>query len=161
MQKLGGYQSIRGFTIIEILVAMIITAIGLLGLAAMQTLAIKDQQNAFFFAQAASLAYEMSDRIKVNPLPWRATSLPASTPCNYSCTVATPCSASQMATFDYCAWQSNAKNRIDSNTFSSVATNITNGICTGASGKLCLTIGWGAPAGSRTFPYNYYLEITP
>jgi type IV pilus assembly protein PilV len=106
------HQKARGFTLIEVLVSTIILAIGLLGLAAMQTLALKDNQDAFFYSQASTLAYEMSDRMKVNPSGWSATIPEPSDAKN--CDLADPCSVTDMASYDYWAWQSNIQNRIAS-----------------------------------------------
>lgn len=55
-----------GFTLIEVLVSMIVLAIGLLGLAGMQAASLKNNQSAFFRSQATQLAYDMADRMRVN-----------------------------------------------------------------------------------------------
>ena len=55
-----------GFTLIEVLISMVILAIGLLGLAAMQTISLRDNQDAHYYQQATLLAYEMQDRIRAN-----------------------------------------------------------------------------------------------
>jgi len=59
-----------GFTLIEVLVAMIIFAIGMLGLAGLQTRALQDNQDAYLRTQAIFLANDMSDRIKANVDFW-------------------------------------------------------------------------------------------
>lgn len=56
----------RGFTLIEILVAMVVLAIGLLGLAGLQTTAIQFTNSAYFRSQATSLAYDIADRMRTN-----------------------------------------------------------------------------------------------
>lgn len=155
----------KGFTLLEILVSTIILAVGLLGLAAMQTLALKDNQDAFFYAQASSLAYEMSDRIKVNATIWKNPTLPSDTPCNKTCDFNAPCDTSEMATFDYCAWQANVKNRIspEATAIVSISDNSGTGVCGGPASKRCLTISWlrshqqGTTAANNTFQ----LEVTP
>lgn len=64
-------SKVNGFTLIEVLVAMVIMAIGLLGLASLQALALKDNQAAYFHSQANFLLYEMSDRIRANAEYWK------------------------------------------------------------------------------------------
>ena len=63
-------NNMNGFTLIEVLVAMVVMAIGLLGLASLQALALKDNQDAYFRSQANLLIYEMGDRIRANPAYW-------------------------------------------------------------------------------------------
>ncbi len=64
------FRRARGFTLIEVLVSMIILALGLLGLASLQGISLKNNQDAHLFSQANALAYEMSDRIKANKWGW-------------------------------------------------------------------------------------------
>jgi type IV pilus assembly protein PilV len=142
-----GHQNATGFTLIEVLVSTVILAIGLLGLAAMQTLALKDNQDAFYYSQASSLAYEMSDRIKVNAAAWQDTgAIPTDTPCDKSCDFANPCTPDEMATFDYCAWKSNVQSRIAGATATVAASPVVDPlstVCTDTTGnRLCLTISW-------------------
>ena len=65
-------NNVNGFTLVEVLVAMVILAIGLLGLASLQAIALKDNQDAYLRSQANLLAYEMSDRIRANAVYWQS-----------------------------------------------------------------------------------------
>jgi len=62
---LGGRQT--GVTLIEVLVTVVIMAIGLLGLAAMQNTSVKLSYDSYLRTQASLLAYDMMDRIRANP----------------------------------------------------------------------------------------------
>lgn len=55
-----------GFTLIEVLVALLILAIGLLGLAALQTQGVRFNHDAAVRSQATSLAYDIIDKMRVN-----------------------------------------------------------------------------------------------
>ncbi|MEQ1557370.1 MAG: type IV pilus modification protein PilV [Methyloglobulus sp.] len=55
-----------GFTLIEVLVAVTIMAVGLLGLAGLQASGIKFNQSAYHRSQATNLAYDLADRIRAN-----------------------------------------------------------------------------------------------
>ena len=57
MKKCSSYS--HGFTLIEVLVSMVILAVGLLGLAAMQAISLRDNQDVYYYQQATLLAYEM------------------------------------------------------------------------------------------------------
>jgi type IV pilus assembly protein PilV len=56
----------RGFSLIEVLITILIFAIGLLGLAALQAVSMRSNQSANFRTQATALAYMMIDRMRAN-----------------------------------------------------------------------------------------------
>jgi len=56
----------KGFTLIEALIAVVILAIGLLGIAGLQATNLKNNQSAYNRSQATLLAYDMADRIRAN-----------------------------------------------------------------------------------------------
>jgi type IV pilus assembly protein PilV len=56
----------HGFTLIEVLIAMVVIAMGLLGLAGLQATNLKNNQSAYFRSQATQLAYDIADRMRVN-----------------------------------------------------------------------------------------------
>jgi len=60
-----------GFTLIEVLISMVILSIGLLGIFAMQSRALMDNQDAYLRTQAVFMAYDMSDRIRANAEYWK------------------------------------------------------------------------------------------
>lgn len=59
-------RSQAGFTLIEILVAMLILAIGMLGIAAMQLRGLQYNHDAYLRSQVNLLAYDISDRMRLN-----------------------------------------------------------------------------------------------
>lgn len=56
----------NGFTLLEVMIAMVIFAVGLLGLAGIQALSLENTSSSYSRSQAVLLAYEMVDRIKAN-----------------------------------------------------------------------------------------------
>ena len=56
----------RGFTLIEVLVTLLILAIGLLGVAALQFRGLQYNQDAYVRSQVSFLAYDISDRMRMN-----------------------------------------------------------------------------------------------
>lgn len=159
------YKHQTGFTLIEILVSTVILAIGLLGLASMQTLALKDNRDAFFFAQASSLTYEMSDRIRANRTGWLGAIPTPATSCTATsnCNTTTGCTSDEMASFDYCAWSRNVKDRITAAT-PTVATSPVAGstVCTDGSGVArCISISWGRSNTKLGANNKFELEMFP
>lgn len=56
----------RGFTLVEVLIAVVIMSIGLLGLAALQGQSMRFNHSAYLRSQATNFAYDMSDRMRAN-----------------------------------------------------------------------------------------------
>lgn len=170
----------RGFTLIEVLISMVILAIGLLGLAAMQAISLRDNQDAYYYQQATLLAYEMQDRIMVNQHYWAANvnSIPGASKGNACDSAAHVCTESLMAAYDYWYWNDNATNifpapkgtnakRVEIKK-SSTVTDVPRGSCNGVNTKsttLCLIIKWGRTnvqtTGKLSGDASFYLEVTP
>jgi len=66
-----GMPAQRGFTLIEIMVAVVVLAIGLLGLAGLQATSLRFNSSAYLRSQATSLAYDIADRMRVNAVAAR------------------------------------------------------------------------------------------
>ncbi|MEM9101934.1 MAG: type IV pilus modification protein PilV [Pseudomonadota bacterium] len=97
-------QSIKGFTLIEVLVATLIMAIGLLGLASLQSLSLKQNNHAYYRSIAVMLAEQMANNIRANPSALSTYSDTAVIDdLNFSC-INQLCSPNQMAAYDVKAW---------------------------------------------------------
>ncbi|MAY42819.1 MULTISPECIES: type IV pilus modification protein PilV [unclassified Neptuniibacter] len=57
----------KGTTLIEVLIAIVIISIGLLSVAALQTVALKSNNGSYLRSQATFLAYDLADRIRAAP----------------------------------------------------------------------------------------------
>lgn len=55
-----------GFTLLEVLVAMLVLSIGLLGLAGLMASSMRNNQSAYHSTQATWLAYDILDRLRAN-----------------------------------------------------------------------------------------------
>lgn len=55
-----------GFSLLEVLIALLVLSLGLLGLAALQARTVQFNQGAYLRSQATSLAYVMADRMRAN-----------------------------------------------------------------------------------------------
>lgn len=123
-----------GFTLIEILVTVIILAIGLLGIAALQNTAVKFSYSSYLRSQASILSYDLMDRVRSNPST--AYSMAEGfTPSGDSCIgVTASCTAANMASADLSEWYNNA-----SNVFPDAEFTLTDG---NGNGQYQLTISW-------------------
>lgn len=84
-----------GFTLVEVLVALVVLSIGLLGIASLQLSSLRWNNGAAKRSQATLLAYDILDRMRANPAAARSS--------EYS-TGGTP---GTIATADLNAWASN------------------------------------------------------
>ncbi|MET0088663.1 MAG: type IV pilus modification protein PilV [Candidatus Thiodiazotropha sp.] len=110
--KVLRFRYARGMTLIEVLIAAIVIAVGLLGVAAMQVTALQGSSNANFRARSIDLASTLTDRIRANltALNTYATTDPngCDNPPNPVCamvpdgsdTAASDCTPDQMAVYD-------------------------------------------------------------
>ena len=90
-----------GFTLIEVLIAMVVLAVGLLGLAGLQATSLKNNQSAYNRSQATQLAYDIADRMRANAAPDPASGTPSAPygfAVKYLTTFMTPAAAVTQAT---------------------------------------------------------------
>lgn len=59
-------HKIRGFTLIEVMVAVVILAIGLLGMATLMMQSLQSSESAYSRSQATVLAYDIIERMRAN-----------------------------------------------------------------------------------------------
>jgi len=65
-RRMAGHRRQRGVTLIEILITLLVLAVGLLGLAALQGISLQTGQVAYQRSQAVSIAYEVADFARAN-----------------------------------------------------------------------------------------------
>ncbi|NNJ95148.1 MAG: type IV pilus modification protein PilV [Halobacteria archaeon] len=97
----------KGFTLLEVLIAVVVLSIGLLGLAILQTTNLRLNQQSLMRSQEAHLAYDMVDRMRtnmpgVNAGAYDLPTLPTASDTN--CTTSTGCTPAAMAAQDYFEW---------------------------------------------------------
>jgi type IV pilus assembly protein PilV len=93
----------RGFTLVEVMVALVVLSVGLLGIAGLYVVTLRSGSGAIYRMQAVNLASDLADRIRANR---RANVLYAGGAANNNCyTAAANCSAAQMAANDLLVWR--------------------------------------------------------
>lgn len=99
----------RGFSMIEALIALLILAIGLLGMASLMMTSMKSNQSAAMRNQASWLAYDIIERMRLNSdlatnfdsyVTTAATAAPADPNCKTN-----SCSAANVAVQDLYEWK--------------------------------------------------------
>lgn len=104
----------RGFGMIEIMVAVLVLAVGVMGFAGLQSRAVQSSGDSYYRTQANSIAQDLAERVRVNGAQrayylasarWPTTALTAVPD---SCRTAT-CTAQAMADFDAAIIRYNAQ----------------------------------------------------
>lgn len=62
----------RGFTLIEVMVALVVLAVGLLGMASLMVRSQQSNESAYARSQATLLAYDIIERMRTNKLAYSA-----------------------------------------------------------------------------------------
>ena len=143
-----------GFSLIEVLVALVILAIGLLGMASLQGFSITSSYNAHLRTQATSLAQGAIDRMRANRQQANNDAylsafdnIPAS---NVNC-VTTACTPTEMATFDLVEWKCDLGKYTQNSVCSSFVTHSTlplgDGEIANDNGQIRVTVQWNDTAG--------------
>lgn len=103
----------RGFTLLEVLVAIVVLSIGLLGLAGLQAAGLRNNTSAYMRTIATQQVHDMADRMRAN-LPGvitNAYNAIAGIPADPACiSAATGCSIANLAIYDAFAWNTRNQN---------------------------------------------------
>ena len=101
----------RGFTMLEVLIAILVIAIGTLGMAGLQLIALKNTQGSHYRSIAVQLANDIAERMRgnmngvlANGYNRTSVTIDYSTP-KPNCTTTTGCPFSDMAINDAYEWQ--------------------------------------------------------
>jgi len=96
----------RGVSLIEVLMAVLIFSIGLLGLASLMVMATRSNQAAYQRTQVAYLAQNMADRMSANPVGVWANDYNNTYPNTTTqvCNDTTGCTPAELANYDQQMW---------------------------------------------------------
>ncbi|WP_265288509.1 type IV pilus modification protein PilV [Verminephrobacter eiseniae] len=125
-------QCARGVTLVEVMVAIVVLSIGLLGIAGLQAATMKYKINTWARSSASTLLSDLSERVRINPdaagssfaepgvntksayiigATWAAQQSAALNPVTPDCETAT-CTSSQRAAHDLQVWRQRVRNNL-------------------------------------------------
>lgn len=111
VRELKAMNKNTGFTLIEVLIAMLVLGVGLLGLAGLQATSLSSSQSAYNRSQATELAYDLADRMRANmaevtasPSTYTTINPTAAAPQADCLAVSTTCTTAKMAQNDLYQW---------------------------------------------------------
>jgi type IV pilus assembly protein PilV len=97
----------KGFSLVEVLIALIVMSVGMLGIAGLYVQSMQAGRTSMLRHHAVNLAGDIADRIRANPTAGAA--YIAGTGTNNSCVAGnTDCTPAQMAANDIFLWQAQA-----------------------------------------------------
>lgn len=135
------YRSQAGVTLIEVLVAVLVLAIGILGVAGLQSVSLKNTADVHFIHQVIGESEDIMNRIMANPAAANAGAYaatpPASAPTN-------DCSAVQCSTNDLAVWDLWQWSQELTNGFGAPPSAGANIVWDAASGEYEIAITWDA-----------------
>ena len=103
-------SSQRGFSLIEVLIALVIMSVGMLGIASLYVQSMQAGRTSLFRHSAVTLAGDVADRIRANPTAGAAYTGGGA---NNNCVIGgITCSTPQMAENDIQLWSEQAQNTL-------------------------------------------------
>lgn len=180
-------RAVRGFTLLEVLIALLVISLGLLGLAKMEALAISNTQISSGRSLIALQASSMAAAMQGNKGYWAAGVAPATfstagttvtdgtnvlnqtvSTCSSASAPSTPvCTSAQLAAYDVQTWAAGMAAQ-----FPSYAANFTCQNVVGAPVSCTIAITWSEKyvalnrttatgSGSQTATHSYFLYVQP
>jgi len=105
----------RGFSLVEVLIALVIMSVGMLGIAGLYVQSMQAGRTATFRHHAVTLAGDVADRIRANPRAAGAYAAAGGVDEGCVATVIT-CNQAQMASHDIFLWQQQAQETLPAGT---------------------------------------------
>lgn len=150
-------KNVKGFTLVEVLVSVLILSTALLGLVGLQTAGMRNIIGSYNRTQASHLASNMADRIRANTADITATTTggtslytskganPSTATAKANCFTSTGCSAAEMAENDLYQWYYSQLTNTDNGLIKTgTVTTVDN--CSAASPsptiQVTVTVGW-------------------
>jgi type IV pilus assembly protein PilV len=147
---------VRGFSIVEAMVALVVMSVGMLGIAGLYVASLKAGRTAILRTQAVNLAADIADRIRANRLGRDA----------YDTAIAAPCSAPgggatlaettsrNLAATDTCQWVASVQGVLPAAT---AQIRFLAGAPAGMPNNYTITVNWTEPG--EQAPYSYVLRV--
>jgi type IV pilus assembly protein PilV len=95
----------KGFSLIEVLVAVLIVAVGILGVAGLQVVSLQQNRSALLRAEALQIGNDILDRMRANPLTDYAPVELNDVPSTATNCVTDNCNRAEMAEYDISQWK--------------------------------------------------------
>jgi len=146
----------RGFSLIEVLVALVVLCVGLLGIASLYVVTLQSSGSAISRTQAVNLASDLADRIRANRnVPDSYTFNGTATLTDQACVGSSAsCTEAQMAAHDLFVWKRQIQSALPGSPVGTVALDETT-----VPRTYVITVSWTEPSQSDRLNYVMRLQI--
>jgi type IV pilus assembly protein PilV len=142
--KIRPHQDQDGFSLVEVLIALIILSVGMLGIAGLYVQSMQAGRTSMFRHHAVTLAGDIADRIRANPTA--AAAYEATAGADNSCIAGgVDCTPAQMAAQDIQLWQAQASESLPGGNVGVVFDGAA------APPTYAITVGWNEPGETPTY----------
>jgi len=139
-----GQRRQAGFSLVEVLIALVIMSVGMLGIAGLYVQGMQAGRTSMFRHQAVILAGDVADRIRANPTAAAAYAAPLGA--NNNCiSGGTDCTPAQMAASDILLWQTQATDTLPGGTVLIAFDNTVN------PPTYQITVSWNEPGATPSY----------
>ncbi len=145
----------QGFTLVEAMVALVVLAVGMLGIAGLYVTSLRSGGGAIYRMQAVNLASDLADRIRANPLG-NVAYTGAGVDNNCYGAAAVLCPPPAMAANDVFVWQAQLANILPN------GAGVVNAVLVPGSANLyayTITVSWNEPGANAALTYTLNLQI--
>ncbi len=138
-------RNMKGFSLVEVLVALVVVSVGMLGIAGLYVNGLQAGRTAMFSHQAVTLAGDVADRIRANPRA--GVEYAGNGPgVNHNCVAGgVDCDPAQMAATDTFFWQQQADAALPNGL---VDVDFDDGV---NPPEYTITVSWDEPGEERSF----------
>jgi type IV pilus assembly protein PilV len=149
-------RTIRGFTLVEVLVTLLVLSIGLLGIDKLLLVSSRANDSAYLRTQATSLAYSILDAMRSNRQTaaaggYNSTSASVTNP-GVTCSIASPCDGPTQAQYDLWQWKNALSSGLGPSGAGTIVTNSVTDPVTGATDVTAtITVTWDDSVAQQTF----------
>jgi type IV pilus assembly protein PilV len=154
----------NGFTLLEVLIAMLVLSIGLLGIGKLMMLSARANDSAYMRTQATALGYSILDAMRANrqaALGQGYDIAMGALPGAVVCTVAAPCNSGQQAQNDLNLWVTSLGTQLPLGQ-GSIATATSPGVTGANNVTATVTVRWSDKVAEQSFggPAGNLMSIT-
>ncbi len=153
-------RKLQGFSLVEVLIALIIMSVGMLGIAGLYVQSMQAGRTSMLRHHAVTLAGDIADRIRANPTAGAAYA--AATGTNHNCVAqGTNCNIAQMAANDIFIWQTQAASFLPVFADASSQVQITHNSATNPP-EFTIVVRWDEPTPDGQVPnYTVVIPVNP